>query len=297
MKDFAQLFQKIDQTTSTKAKVSALAAYFETAPEEDRLWTIALFSGRRPKRTVTVTQLREWAAELAGIPQWLFEESYPIVGDLAETISLILPEPSSRADATLATQINEIRDLAKVSDDEKKTSILGAWDRFATAERFVFNKLITGGFRVGISQKLMTRALAKATGKPEPELAHRLMGNWHPDDTSWHALIEAADASADASRPYPFYLAYALEEGPEGLGDTGAWRIGDAHVPGFPRPDESRHAEHRVAAERAGVHELVVDPPVDHVHPLEPGDRAHVDAFVVAHDEIAALRSDDVIGG
>ncbi len=82
-------------------------------------------------------------------------------------------------------------------------------------ERFLFNKLITGGFRVGVSQKLMTRALARATGKPEAELAHRLMGNWHPDDTTWHTLIEAEDAAADASRPYPFYLAYGLEDAPK----------------------------------------------------------------------------------
>ncbi|MEL7178010.1 MAG: ATP-dependent DNA ligase, partial [Pseudomonadota bacterium] len=92
MKDFARLFTAIDQTTKTNTKVAALTTYFETATEDDRLWTIALFSGRRPKRTVTTTLLRGWAAEAAGIPLWLFEESYPIVGDLAETIALVLPE-------------------------------------------------------------------------------------------------------------------------------------------------------------------------------------------------------------
>lgn len=223
MKNFAQLFQEIDQTTSTKAKVAALAAYFEAAPEADRLWTIALFSGRRPKRTVTVTQLREWAAELAGIPQWLFEESYPIVGDLAETISLILPEPSNQADATLESQIKEIRGLAQASEDQKKSSILNAWDRFETAERFVFNKLITGGFRMGVSQKLMTRALSHATGIEEAELAHRLMGDWTPDETSFENLILAPDPSTNLSRPYPFYLAYQLDGEPETLGDAGEW--------------------------------------------------------------------------
>src|SRR6056297_3500940 len=91
MKRFADLFTAIDQTTKTNAKVATLAAYFREAPDDDTLWTIALFSGRRPRRAVTTTRLREWAAERAGIPLWLFEESYPIVGDLAETIALVLP--------------------------------------------------------------------------------------------------------------------------------------------------------------------------------------------------------------
>ena len=91
MKDFARLFTRIDQSTKTTIKVAALAEFFQSSTEEDRLWTIALFSGRRPKRAVTTTRLREWAAERAGYPLWLFEEAYPIVGDLAETIALFLP--------------------------------------------------------------------------------------------------------------------------------------------------------------------------------------------------------------
>ncbi|MEM6305639.1 MAG: ATP-dependent DNA ligase [Pseudomonadota bacterium] len=224
MKRFAQLFEAIDQSTKTTVKVSALADYFADADDEDRLWTVALFSGRRPKRAVTTTRLREWAAEVAGIPLWLFEESYAIAGDLAETIALVLPPQPSTDRQTLTQWINALRGLAAVEEPERRAFVLDAWAKLGGTERFLFNKLITGGFRVGISQKLMTRALAKATGKPEAELAHRLMGNWHPDDTTWHALIEAEDASADASRPYPFYLAYGLEDEPENLGAPGDWR-------------------------------------------------------------------------
>ncbi|MFK7869928.1 MAG: ATP-dependent DNA ligase [Roseobacter sp.] len=224
MKAFADLFAAIDQSTKTNTKVAALAAYFDTAPEDDRVWTIALFSGRRPKRAVTTTKLQEWAAEAAGIPLWLFEEAYPIVGDLAETIALVLPAPTANRDVSLSDTITHLRALAKKDEDDRKAFVLAAWDGLAPAERFVFNKLITGGFRVGISQKLMTRALSRSTGKPEAELAHRLMGNWDPDTASWYGLIEAEDASADASRPYPFCLAYALETAPEELGDTNDWR-------------------------------------------------------------------------
>ncbi|MGB3243846.1 MAG: ATP-dependent DNA ligase [Sulfitobacter sp.] len=224
MKRFAQLFNAIDQSTKTTVKVAALADYFMEASEEDKLWTVALFSGRRPKRAVTTTRLREWAAEASNTPLWLFEESYAIVGDLAETIALVLPPNASADNRSLTHWINALRDLANVDEPARKVFVLNAWQTLGGAERFLFNKLITGGFRVGVSQKLMTRALARATGRSEPELAHRLMGNWHPDDVSWHTLIEAEDASADASRPYPFYLAYALEDGPEPLGTPEDWR-------------------------------------------------------------------------
>lgn len=224
MKRFAQLFEAIDQSTKTTVKVSALADYFVDASEEDKLWTVALFSGRRPKRAVTTTRLREWAAEASGVPLWLFEESYSIVGDLAETIALVLPLNVSVDTHSLSHWINALRGLSDVDEPARKAFVLTAWQQLGGTERFLFNKLITGGFRVGVSQKLMTRALSRATGKPEPELAHRLMGNWHPDDVSWYTLIEAEDASTDASRPYPFYLAHGLEDGPESLGDPTDWR-------------------------------------------------------------------------
>lgn len=223
MKEFAALFTALDQTTKTNAKVAALAGYFQNAPEDDRMWTIALLSGRRPKRTVTTTRLREWASELAGLPLWLFEESYPIVGDLAETIALILPKPREALVLSLTAHINGIRALAALPEADRKTRILDTWDGLSDTERFVFNKLITGGFRMGVSQKLMTRALSRATGIAEPELAHRLMGDWSPDTTTFNDLILAPDPQADLSKPYPFYLAYQLDGEVETLGDPFDW--------------------------------------------------------------------------
>ena len=213
MRDFAALFSRIDETTKTTVKVAALADYFRDADDDDKLWTIALFSGRRPKRTITATRLREWAAERAELPLWLFEESYSIVGDLAETISLILPPPSHEADESLTHWIGEIARLSALEDEAaRKAGILAAWDSLPDRQRFLFTKLLTGGFRVGVSQKLMTRALAQATGQDEATLTHKLMGNWTPQDISWHVLIEAEDPTSDLSRPYPFYLAYQLDD-------------------------------------------------------------------------------------
>jgi DNA ligase-1 len=224
VREFARLFQTIDQSTKTTVKVAALAEYFGVAPEADRIWTIALFSGRRPKRAVTTTRLREWAAAAADVPLWLFEDSYAVVGDLAETIALVLPDSAARSEHGLTHWINALCDLAPLDDDARRAFVQDAWAQLSGTERLVFNKLITGGFRVGISQKLMTRALAQATHKPEAQLAHRLMGNWHPDDTTWHDLIAAEDTGADASRPYPFYLAYGLEDAPDSLGAPSDWR-------------------------------------------------------------------------
>lgn len=224
MKRFAALFNAIDQSTKTTVKVAALADYFANAPEQDRIWTIAIFSGRRPKRAVTTTRLREWAAEVAGIPLWLFEEAYPIVGDLAETIALVLPPAEKVSDHGLSHWIEVLRGLGQVEEADRKAVVRDAWNSLDPTQRFLFNKLITGGFRVGISQKLMTRALARATGRDEAEMAHRLMGSWDPATVTWHALIEAEDDAASASRPYPFYLAYALEADPETLGPPEDWQ-------------------------------------------------------------------------
>ncbi|WP_299848415.1 ATP-dependent DNA ligase [uncultured Roseovarius sp.] len=223
MKRFVDLYTTIDQTTKTNRKVAALAAYFSAASDADKLWTIALFSGRRPRRAITTTKLREWAAERAGIPLWLFEESYPIVGDLAETIALVLPAPTATQDDSLSDWITRLRALDNASEEDRKIAVLDAWNRMVATERLVFNKLLTGGFRVGISRKLMTRALAQATDKDEAELAHRLMGDWTPDSITYQALIEAPDNSAGLSRPYPFCLAHALEGDPDALGPPGDW--------------------------------------------------------------------------
>lgn len=223
MKRFAALFAEIDQTTKTTAKVAALAAYFDAAPEQDRVWTVALFSGRRPKRAVSTTRLREWAAEQAGLPLWLVEDSYAVVGDLAETIALILPPPDQQSDKSLSAWMSELSALSNVPEPDRKTWIVQAWRQLPANERLVFHKLLTGGFRVGISQKLMTRALAQSTGRDEADMAHRLMGDWSPLTTDWRTLMEADDATANAARPYPFFLAHPLQTDPQLLGPPKDW--------------------------------------------------------------------------
>lgn len=223
MKHFAQLFRKVEETNKTNDKVDALVHFFNEADDSDKLWTIALFSHRRPRRTITTSFLREWASEMSGVPTWLFEESYHIVGDLAETISLVLPNPTQKDERNLSDWIEYIQGLREVEEEEKKRAVFYAWKSLNQDERFLFNKLITGGFRIGISQKLMTRALSKHLDKPTNEIAHRLMGNWTPDSTDFQQLLLDDSISSDTSKPYPFYLAYAVEEKIEDLGDPDEW--------------------------------------------------------------------------
>jgi DNA ligase 1 len=212
MKRFALLFQQIDQTNKTHAKVEALAAYFTEAEEADKLWAVALLSDRRPGRTINTRQLRAWAAERADLPLWLFEESYHIVGDLAETIALLLPPAGSSSDFPLHYWVHYLQQLASLEEDAKKAAVLHAWDRLDPAGRFIFNKLLTGNWRVGVSGKLVAKALAKATGLEENVILHRLSGQWDPQQQRFSALLYEEEASDLLARPYPFCLAYALQD-------------------------------------------------------------------------------------
>ncbi|MDB4293200.1 ATP-dependent DNA ligase [Maribacter sp.] len=223
MKKFASLIKTLDSTNKTNLKVQALADYFTRASDADKVWTIAILSHRRPPRPVNTTILREWASDLANIPLWLFEESYHIVGDLAETIALVIPAAKSSTEKNLTRFLEEMIALKKKTDADKKAYLYENWKTLDYYERFVFTKLITGGFRIGVSQKLMTRALSKATEIDEDVLAYKLMGNWDPNKISFQELILEENASDYLSKPYPFYLAYAVEGETTNLGDVNEW--------------------------------------------------------------------------
>src|SRR5262249_7434806 len=153
-------------STKTNDRLEALERYFAEAEDADKVWVIALFSGRRPRRTVNTTLLWEWCRELTGLPGWLFEESYHTVGDLAETIALLLPEAADRTGEgrSLAYYLERLAGLGKEEEAVKKAFVLECWAEMDREERFVFNKLITGGWRIGISQQTVVNALSKATG-------------------------------------------------------------------------------------------------------------------------------------
>ncbi|MFT7364814.1 MAG: DNA ligase-1, partial [Algoriphagus sp.] len=225
MKHFSTLISRLDQSNKTNDKLEALGDFFESASEEDKIWGIALFTHRKPKRQITTRQLREWSLELSAIPEWLFEESYHAVGDLAETIALLLPHPKSNEDINLSVWINKLIGLKGLSEEEKKTMIQDSWNKLTKDECFIFNKIITGGFRIGVSQNLITQALAKKLGKDKSFVAHALMGNWDPNEISFEDLFLSAGSGEDNSKPYPFFLAHPLEKSIEELGDPSEWQV------------------------------------------------------------------------
>lgn len=224
MKRFADLFEQLHQTNKTNQKVGLLVDYFRKAHDKDKIWTIALFTGRRPKRPVNTSQIRMYAMESSGLNAWLFEESYHVAGDLAETIALLLPFPEKKSNKNLSDWIEFINDLAGKDDDQKKNALLNAWNELDQQERFVFLKILTGSFRVGVSQNLIVQALSEYTGIEKSVISHRIMGNWDPTIVSFRDLIFEENSLDDISRPYPFCLAHPLEGSPETLGDADLWQ-------------------------------------------------------------------------
>lgn len=245
MQSFSQLYQTLDQTTSTNAKVQAMVDYFAVANDADAAWAVYFLSGRRLKRLIGAATLRRWLAECSELPEWLVEECYANVGDLAETIALLTgsfknpvgmavkPDPATNSATdpvnkqsrllTLAEQVTELRALSSLEEVVQKEFITRWWRTMGYGPCFMLNKLLTGGLRVGVSQLLLARAVAIHADLPRPTILHRLMGDWTPDETFWQMLISADDGKAVTSRPYPFCLASPLEDEPDSLGAIDQW--------------------------------------------------------------------------
>lgn len=225
MNEFVDLFLKLDQTNKTNDKVEALEDFFRHAPPSDRLWAIALFTGRHPKRTISSRYLREWVMEKTQLPEWLYEETSHVVGDLAETVALLLPQQISTKKNSLTDWMIIIQNLTNQSIEEKRKAILSLWDQLDAREKWVFNKVLIGSFRLGVSQNLIIRALANVTGLEANVVAHRLMGDWHPTTVSPDFLHIQPEEQAHLTRPYPFCLAYPLDMDLEDLGVPSEWSV------------------------------------------------------------------------
>ncbi|VTS07358.1 ATP-dependent DNA ligase [Tuwongella immobilis] len=224
MRAFAELYANLDATTKTNVKVAAMVEYFSQTPPAEAAWAIYVLTGRKLRQLVPNRKLREWAMARAGISEWLFEECYSAVGDSAETIALILPQTGRSVTGTLDEWIEQrLLPLRTMSESAQQTAILSAWDEMSPAQAFIYNKLITGALRVGVSQLLVVRALAQVAGIPANVMSHRLMGDWSPTPRFYEQLRDATTTDADASRPYPFCLAHPLEAEPETLGDVHEW--------------------------------------------------------------------------
>lgn len=229
MRRFAALFEAIDRTTSTTGKVEAIVAYLRDAAPRDAAWALYFLTGQRIKRLLKSHQIWGWALKCTGLPEWLLAESYNVVGDSAETIALLLDDgrPRPASDVSLSAWVEDrLMLLSTLEPHEQERAVLGWWDELSGTELLLFNKLVTGELRIGVSHGLVVRAVARSAGIDEAAAAHRLAGAWRPTEAWFQSLRSPAgpDTGPDAAaRPYPFFLASQLEGGPESLGDPSEW--------------------------------------------------------------------------
>ena len=235
MKAFARLFNALDASTATSAKVDALKRYFAQAGAADAAWAVYFLAGGKPRQVVPTAMLRALACERAGIDTWLFEEAYQAVGDLAETIALVLPPPHSASDVGLAEWVEaRLLPLRGAEPLVQAQRIAAYWSELDTAERFLLTKLIGGGFRVGVSKLLVQRALAEQFGLDAKLVAQRMMGYTDakqiPDAARYAQIVSLESiGQLDAGQPYPFFLAHQLDaplaEFDAKLGSTNDWFV------------------------------------------------------------------------
>jgi DNA ligase-1 len=219
MNEFVELFRELDETTSTHTKIASLVHYFRNAPHEDIAYAIYFLAGNKLTPTVPTRVLRSAAMKIASIPEWLFEQTYEWVGDLAETTASIIPGEGQSIFLQLSEWIHDtLQPIASAAPAQQSAMLRDAWSRSTSAQRFVMNKLITGNFRVGVSQKLLIRAISQWTGLPAETIAHRLMGRWEPTASSMAMLLNCDARDSDVSRPYPFCLANPITGAVESLG-------------------------------------------------------------------------------
>jgi DNA ligase-1 len=233
MRRFADLYQSLDASTATTAKVAAMVAYFQDAPAQDAAWAVYFLAGGKPRQVVPTALLRQTACAVAGIDEWLFEECYQAVGDLAETISHVLPPPAAHSREGLAHWVEErLLPMKGLSPAEQALRLREALDMLDTQGRFLLVKLIGGGFRVGVSKLLVQRALAQWAGIDPKAVAQRMMGytdaRHAPSPQRLQALVARdGDLTLDVGHPYPFFLAHALPQPPgvESLGPAADWLV------------------------------------------------------------------------
>ena len=219
MQAFTQLYRAIDETTKTNEKIAAMQAYFMQANAADAAWAVYFLSGQKLQRLVKTNDLRAWAAELANIPLWLLEESYEWVGDLGETLAAVIDQNEIEVDGSLADWVeHKLKPLKAMPPEEQKVFVCQYWQQMTSAQRFVLNKLITGSLRVGVSQKLLVRAVSAASTVPIETIAHRLMGNWKPTPQFYSSLTDPSQQTVADFQPYPFCLANQVEGQVESLG-------------------------------------------------------------------------------
>ncbi len=228
MNRFSRLYDAIDRTTSTNAKVAAMAAYFASAPPADAAWAVFFLTGRRLKRLLPYSSINSWTLAATGLPPWILDECYAVVGDGAETAALVLDQlpTAPLEDVALSRWVEDrILPLKGLDPAAQQQRVTTWWRSLDRLQRFILLKLLTGELRVGVSQTLVVRALAQAAELPAATLAARIMGEWTPSPEWYAGLLSRERTDDDRSRPYPFFLASPLEDPIDTLGSPADWLV------------------------------------------------------------------------
>ena len=231
MRRFADLFERLDRSTATGDKLAAMVDYLRTAPAGDAAWGLWLMAGGKvggaKARIASSTELRQWIGEETDTPAWLVDASYDQVGDLAETLALLMPEPSVHAtERGLADWITgRLATVANAEPSVRRALVVEAWRTLPFPQRLVFNKLLTGALRVGVSQGLVQKAVAQWSGVDVAQIAQRMMGTWTPSAAFLERLASPDPQPGDGALPYPFFLASPLDGEPASLGPIEDWLL------------------------------------------------------------------------
>lgn len=231
MERFAHLFHELDRSTATSDKRAAIIAYFREAPLRDAAWALYLLCGGKVssarRKVAGSAELRQWIGEVANMPEWLVQASYDQVGDLAETLTLLLDDPTTPgADVPLAEWIEDsMLSVANRDSATRRVTVTRAWATLAQDQRLVFNKMLTGSFRIGVSRRLVQQALAELSGLDISLIAQRMLGEWLPSPAFLRDLLSSEALASDSQQPYPFFLASPLQQAPDALGDIKEWLL------------------------------------------------------------------------
>ena len=226
MKRFTELYLALDGTNSTREKKELLRNYLSCSEPADAAWVIALLTGNRPRGMGASKLLRTLCLEVTKHPEWLFEECRTAIGDLSETIALLLPPPDSATDETLsAVMQGRVLPLIGASPEQRRRLILEAWSVLEPDERLVYHKLVRGGFRIGVQKRTVLRALSEAGDIDFDLLAHRMTGRFEPTARAYRRLLAPEQPGEHHERPYPFFLAHTLDQEVESLGPPADWLI------------------------------------------------------------------------
>ena len=224
MRRFTDLYLALDGTNSTAEKTAMLVDYFDSAPDADAAWVVAFLTGNRPKGTGATGLLRDLCLRHTGHPAWLFDECRVAVGDLSETVALLLPPPDTATDESLHVVMRDrVLALIGAGAEAKERIITEAWTVLDAESRLVYHKLVRGGFRIGVQRKTVAKALAKVAGVDLDLVVHRLVGRFRPTAEDFRRLLDPPSPDEHLDRPYPFFLATGLEGEVEALGPPTDW--------------------------------------------------------------------------